>query len=150
MTPDLQSLADEFLTSQEFLLSDLAIKQDAASLLHTFIAACGSDGITIVSLERALNERMAHLGSPLATKREIPALLMAFFSWCATSGTWPPASEWLGWLELMEPKFLAKFRDDGSVKGEIYKKKYTDVSRNDPCPCGSGKKFKRCCMEMLG
>lgn len=19
------------------------------------------------------------------------------------------------------------------------------VSRNDPCPCGSGKKFKRCC-----
>lgn len=23
---------------------------------------------------------------------------------------------------------------------------YRHVSRNDPCPCGSGKKFKRCCM----
>lgn len=23
----------------------------------------------------------------------------------------------------------------------------TKVGRNDPCPCGSGKKFKRCCME---
>jgi hypothetical protein len=22
-----------------------------------------------------------------------------------------------------------------------------DVGRNDPCPCGSGKKFKKCCME---
>lgn len=23
---------------------------------------------------------------------------------------------------------------------------YRDVGRNDPCPCGSGKKFKKCCM----
>lgn len=22
------------------------------------------------------------------------------------------------------------------------------ISRNDPCPCGSGKKFKKCCMVM--
>ena len=22
----------------------------------------------------------------------------------------------------------------------------TDISRNDPCPCGSGKKYKKCCM----
>ena len=21
--------------------------------------------------------------------------------------------------------------------------------RNDPCPCGSGKKFKRCCIESM-
>ena len=25
------------------------------------------------------------------------------------------------------------------------KKSPADVGRNDPCPCGSGKKFKRCC-----
>jgi hypothetical protein len=24
------------------------------------------------------------------------------------------------------------------------------VGRNDPCPCGSGKKFKKCCEERLG
>jgi uncharacterized protein YecA (UPF0149 family) len=23
------------------------------------------------------------------------------------------------------------------------------VGRNDPCPCGSGKKFKRCCMRLI-
>ena len=23
------------------------------------------------------------------------------------------------------------------------------VGRNDPCPCGSGKKFKRCCLERM-
>ena len=24
---------------------------------------------------------------------------------------------------------------------------YRDVGRNDPCPCGSGKKFKKCCLQ---
>jgi len=24
---------------------------------------------------------------------------------------------------------------------------FRDVGRNDPCPCGSGKKFKKCCLE---
>lgn len=26
---------------------------------------------------------------------------------------------------------------------------YRHVGRNDPCPCGSGKKFKRCCLKSL-
>lgn len=25
-----------------------------------------------------------------------------------------------------------------------------NVSRNDPCPCGSGKKFKKCCGTQAG
>lgn len=26
-------------------------------------------------------------------------------------------------------------------------RKFDKVGRNDPCPCGSGKKFKNCCMN---
>ncbi|MCJ7747844.1 MAG: SEC-C domain-containing protein [Desulfobacterales bacterium] len=26
------------------------------------------------------------------------------------------------------------------------KRKHPKVGRNNPCPCGSGKKFKKCCM----
>jgi len=26
----------------------------------------------------------------------------------------------------------------------------TNVGRNDPCPCGSGKKFKKCCLKKSG
>jgi SEC-C motif len=25
----------------------------------------------------------------------------------------------------------------------------SEISRNDPCPCGSGRKFKRCCQDLL-
>ncbi|MBN2189028.1 MAG: SEC-C domain-containing protein [Chitinispirillaceae bacterium] len=149
MTADLQSLADDFLSSQEFLLGDLVIKQDAAGLLNAFAAACAPGDLTIVILERALMEHLARLDVSLAVKRRIPALLRAFFSWCAESGAWPPARMWTGWIDVLTPKFLQTFRDDGSMRGETFRKKYTDVHRNDPCPCGSGKKFKKCCLGIL-
>jgi len=28
----------------------------------------------------------------------------------------------------------------------IIKEEYRNIGRNDPCPCGSGKKYKKCCM----
>jgi len=34
--------------------------------------------------------------------------------------------------------------------GHIEKKpvvKGQKIGRNDPCPCGSGKKYKKCCMQ---
>ena len=30
-------------------------------------------------------------------------------------------------------------------KQETYKREQPKVGRNDPCPCGSGKKYKHCC-----
>ena len=30
--------------------------------------------------------------------------------------------------------------------GEPQRNPYKEVGRNDPCPCGSGKKFKKCCL----
>ena len=33
---------------------------------------------------------------------------------------------------------------DGSEKGRTVRKG-KKIGRNDPCPCGSGKKYKKCC-----
>lgn len=30
--------------------------------------------------------------------------------------------------------------------GQLIEEPTVDISRNQPCPCGSGKKFKRCCL----
>ncbi|NLM07176.1 MAG: preprotein translocase subunit SecA [Tissierellia bacterium] len=35
--------------------------------------------------------------------------------------------------------------EDGPVKQKTYVRKEKKVGRNDPCPCGSGKKYKNCC-----
>lgn len=35
--------------------------------------------------------------------------------------------------------------EDGDVMGTTYRRETPKVGRNEPCPCGSGKKFKKCC-----
>jgi SEC-C motif-containing protein len=37
------------------------------------------------------------------------------------------------------------FYDGRAVKQETVRHQGPDVGRNDPCPCGSGKKYKKCC-----
>lgn len=37
------------------------------------------------------------------------------------------------------------FEDGAQVKPEQVKREGKKVGRNEPCPCGSGKKYKKCC-----
>ncbi len=43
-----------------------------------------------------------------------------------------------------EQKLLFSGSDEGAAKKPV-KREENKVGRNDPCPCGSGKKFKKCC-----
>ena len=45
--------------------------------------------------------------------------------------------------EQVEVDQLATNKEEGSKKAPVVKK--NKVGRNDPCPCGSGKKYKKCC-----
>jgi hypothetical protein len=44
-----------------------------------------------------------------------------------------------GWLSVRKMDAILGKRVSGPLPGAI--------GRNDPCPCGSGKKYKRCCMR---
>ncbi len=44
-----------------------------------------------------------------------------------------------GYFHLANPKY--DFNKDNTDTP----KKQTKIARNDPCPCGSGKKYKDCC-----
>ena len=41
-------------------------------------------------------------------------------------------------------KFYKKWLKNTMLKSQLRKK--DNIGRNDPCHCGSGKKFKKCCM----
>ncbi len=47
-------------------------------------------------------------------------------------------------IMLYNMQQLANLERDRSKTSKIISKKYK-VGRNDPCPCGSGKKYKKCC-----
>lgn len=45
-----------------------------------------------------------------------------------------------------EEEILAKAKTEREKDPEKYQLASTDLpGRNDPCPCGSGKKYKKCC-----
>ena len=156
MESDFNSLIDEFTSSQQFLFLPSDLKENANALLASFTYACAGrgaatpEGLTIAILDDVLMNHMTLRDLPLDVRKKVPELLSAFFEYLAQSGHFPPAGAWVDWVKQLDEKYRSKFRDDGSVKGETFKKKYTDVNRNDPCPCGSGKKFKKCCMGLLG
>ncbi len=58
-------------------------------------------------------------------------------------------AEWLYELEEWEDIFDEETR--GRIKREYYKSASVRVEktpgRNEPCPCGSGKKYKKCCLN---
>ena len=43
--------------------------------------------------------------------------------------------------------FIKRLFDGGKKK--ITQQQIMHVGRNDPCPCGSGKKYKKCCYDKL-
>jgi Protein of unknown function (DUF1186)/SEC-C motif len=54
----------------------------------------------------------------------------------------------LSWWHAFSPEYLER-QVSGSNLGlaERARNPFRGVGRNDPCPCGSGKKFKRCCLQ---
>ena len=47
------------------------------------------------------------------------------------------------WKEIFPEEELKKFYKEQKESTTIRKPK--KIGRNDPCPCGSGKKYKKCC-----
>jgi preprotein translocase subunit SecA len=48
-------------------------------------------------------------------------------------------------LVRMRQAKMANLRANGGEGAMPVKKQSKEIGRNDPCPCGSGKKYKQCC-----
>lgn len=42
---------------------------------------------------------------------------------------------------------MHKNKIDNEEKPQLYRLSSEKTGRNDPCPCGSGKKYKKCCLN---
>jgi hypothetical protein len=144
-------LTDEvrtFAQSQHFLLLDSDLKPNAEPLLTHWCDEVG-EVVSQESMSRALTT-VARLDVPLDHRRTFPELLCAFLEFLPSTGRFPRGDEWADRVRAIEGDYAAGFRDDGSVRGATVRKIDTETGRNEPCPCGSGKKYKKCCMALLG
>lgn len=56
-----------------------------------------------------------------------------------------PSSLWVKLIHEKTGKFLIAWANSKFARNNLVDKR--KVGRNDPCPCGSGKKFKKCCIN---
>ncbi|MDE7418533.1 MAG: DUF1186 domain-containing protein [Lachnospiraceae bacterium] len=49
--------------------------------------------------------------------------------------------------DRLDRKLAGIFDEFGGGAGKTEQRKSVKIGRNDPCPCGSGKKYKQCCLK---
>jgi hypothetical protein len=137
----------DYCNSEHFLLLGPGFKERAEALLTHWCGQVGDD-LSPESIRRSLRQ-VARLDAPAEVRKAFPELLCAYLDYLSSSGILPEAADWVEAVSASSRQHADSFRPDGSVRGETYRKPFADVGRNDPCPCGSGKKYKKCCMPLL-
>jgi hypothetical protein len=137
----------DYCSSEYFLFLDSKLKDHAESILSYWCDKTGNDP-SLLTIESTL-KNAAHLNLDVDTKRNIPVIIKEFYTFLSRTGKIPQADIWINNVNACDAKYQIGFRNDGSIRGETHVKKYCDVGRNDLCPCGSGKKFKKCCMGLI-
>jgi preprotein translocase subunit SecA len=125
------------------------MRDAAAPMLSAFMkAACDARGVEPEEIEEsdvkaALTGPVARLAVPQSCRKEVPAVCSTFLAWLETEGR-------LGGGRLLGAYAAAlagSYTDAATGKPKPVVRAGSKLGRNDPCPCGSGKKYKKCCMR---
>jgi hypothetical protein len=138
-----------------------AKRDDARAIVERFLA-CAYDEIGKAphllegeDMEQILVERLpAHFGKRDPLAEAVETVLAAYLAFLGEQAVVLHAFELSRALPEHAPAFRAKVAS-GELAGRAPRKKAAPfvhhaekTGRNDPCPCGSGKKFKQCCMRL--
>lgn len=78
---------------------------------------------------------------------DIPEVIARFFEFLQEDGRIGQGYAWAEQVRQLKVPMTPKGPPKTAEKGTtIRNSTQTSVGRNDPCPCGSGKKYKKCCM----
>ena len=141
---ELSDLIPAYVRSEHFLLLDAESKENAELLLSLWCETAGDD-TSPTCVDGAL-KAVAQADLPVEQRRDFPRLLTAYLSYLDESAHCAAAPQWLRAVEYAAKRYEEGFRADGTFRGETIRKPVAAIGRNEPCPCGSGRKFKKCCM----
>ncbi len=121
----------------------------AASALAAFLEAACHGGVLPADVgehevRHALLDHVADLDLP--AKERLPGLVAALLGDLEDQGRLAGGRSLAAFTRALAPAF----RERAQGRGPDLTRPATKVGRNDPCPCGSGKKYKACCLARLG
>ena len=136
----------DFTDSDRLSLFPAEVQGDAQSVLETLLlAACGQrdvapEDLVQEDLRIALLEHVASLNLDAEVRPFIPSLCRAFFEDLQRQGRLGTGHNLGRYVGALKEAFLAA----SPGKPTTYRRPGSKIGRNDPCPCGSGLKYKKC------
>ena len=104
------------------------------------------DVLTMVGFLDGINDSLK-IANPIETMTEDTVVSLAFDKERLYKNMVDAKAEWLyelpQWDEIFDENTKKRLYREQKQSGTIRKDK--KIGRNDPCPCGSGKKYKKCC-----
>jgi hypothetical protein len=133
--------------------------EDVLHSLATVLASCGvRDARVFALLERIFDDDItfgAMLFRDHGDARALPLLLDAIENFEPDFARRGERADYMTLLETFEhlggelPAHLVeRSRAWAELWARMRERGHTKVGRNDPCPCGSGKKYKKCCIDV--
>ena len=142
----------DFCDTQALLQQPPLVREYAPEVLGAFLErACAQrdvepDEIEEADLKPALLEGVAPLALPASARAGLPELCAAFLGELEAQGRLGGGRT----LGLYVRALQGVFVDAASGTTQPITSPGSKLGRNDPCPCGSGRKYKKCCMNLLG
>lgn len=143
----IENWVSDFCMSDGLRSFPAAVKEIAPDVLVTFLAAAceGRDidpsEVEEADVKRAL-ETVARLNIGEAARPQVPALCGALLAGLEAEGRLSGGRSMGAYVSALSAAYL----EASSGKAKPITRPGSRIGRNDPCPCGSGKKYKKCCM----
>jgi hypothetical protein len=161
----IENWVSDFAQSDRLREAPAATHEHAAAALTEFmVTACSSreprdgdaggrfegrdhdiepDEVEEADLRHALLNHVARLNVPEAAKTELPALCAAFLAQLEDEGRLGGGRVLGAYVRALKDAYA----EAASGKRKPITRPGSKIGRNDPCPCGSGKKYKNCCLR---
>ncbi len=106
------------------------------------------DEVSPGTFSQVLTEAMPRLALPDEARPHVPEVVATFFEYLRDGGRLGEGSDWAAQVRIIGRSYRERLKPGGGVKGVPIRRPAgaSPVGRNDPCPCGSGKKYKKCCL----
>jgi hypothetical protein len=134
-----EDLAAEYAGSFPFSLLADELKEGAPALCAEFLRRAAEP--TEAAVSRVMLEEIPALALAVPLRDAAPDVLRGFLEWLQDSGRLGEGYSLGRFVAAAAPAY----RDRCAPKATPIINKTTKIGRNDPCPCGSGRKYKKCC-----
>jgi uncharacterized protein YecA (UPF0149 family) len=150
-----ENWSGDFTESFAASLLDPAVREYVPEILGAFARAAAArdrgfpDDLAPGTLAAVLTEVLPRLALPETARPHVPEVVARFFEYLRETGRLAEGDEFAARVRVIATSYRDRLKPGGGVKGVPIRKAAgaSAIGRNDPCPCGSGKKFKKCCMN---